>query len=101
MRSKAEYKAAFKIVRRVITNWDPYALIAGGAPANEFDHEAALITARVPNILSAESAATQLSQVFSAQFEPHLFGVEACMAIGTELFEELLSAGIVGTEAEG
>ena len=38
---KATYMRALEVVGSVIHDWDPYGLIAGGAPADEFDSEIA------------------------------------------------------------
>ena len=35
------------LVTRVIAEWDPYALLAGGAPRDEFDAEIASVATQV------------------------------------------------------
>lgn len=37
MKTKKDYKRAQLVVKEVIDSWDPYALHAGGAPADEFN----------------------------------------------------------------
>jgi hypothetical protein len=96
MRSRKDYDAIRAIVRRVIATWNPYGLLSEGAPPDEFDEEVALVTARVPKIASPESAAAHLSDVFSQQFEPETFGVDACCEAGRDLYEQLRKAGYVG-----
>lgn len=96
MRSRQDYDQVHAIVRRVIVALDPYRLLSQGAPPDEFDEEVALVTARVPKIVSPESAAAHLSDVFSQQFEPHLFGIDACREAGRELYEQLRTAGYLG-----
>jgi len=98
MRSRADYDAAFELVRQVVADWDPYCLLAEGAPSDEFGEEIALVVARIPKIESPESAAAHLSEVFSRQFEPELFSIEQCRAPGRSLFERLVAAGYVETE---
>lgn len=94
MRSTADYKAAITAIRSVIAAWDPYALIEGGAPPDEFDSEVARLASRVRRIDSAESAAVQVAEVFSEAFEPSLFELEACREVGMELFKKLSAAGL-------
>lgn len=70
MRSKSDYKRAVRVVREVVHAWDPYRLIAGGAPDDEFDHEIASVVAQIPRIRSARDASHALSRVFSSSFGP-------------------------------
>lgn len=93
LRSRADYDGVRAIVRRVLAAWDPYGLLSGGAPPDEFDAEVALVTARVPKIVSPESAAAHLSGVFSQQFEAERFGIDACREAGRDLYEQLRTAG--------
>ena len=41
MKTKADYKLALQVVGAVVHEWDPYSLLAGGCPADEFDSEIA------------------------------------------------------------
>lgn len=95
MKTRADYDAALAIVREVIANWDPYALIAGGAPPDEFDREVARIVARVPHINSPGQAAYELSAVFSEAFDPAHFALHDCCVVGTTLYERLTNAGFI------
>ncbi len=94
MESKAEYKQAMRMVRSVIATWDPYSLLAGGAPSDEFDHEVAILVTRIGHIDSASSAAKLFAEVFSAQFDS-TFDAGACAAPGERLFQELREAGLL------
>jgi len=95
MNSRRQYDAARCIVRRVIAAWDPYDLLSGGAPPDEFDHEVSLVTARIPRIDSPESAAAHLSNVFTQQFGPESFGIDACREVGRDLYEQLHEADLL------
>jgi hypothetical protein len=70
---KADYKRALQVVGSVIREWDPYGLIAGGAPADEFDSEIAGVAAQVPRIKTEKEAVLALSRVFSSAFEAARF----------------------------
>ena len=39
MRTRGDYERAIRLVREVVHRWDPYGLLAGGCPADEFDRE--------------------------------------------------------------
>lgn len=90
-----DYERALNITRELLREWDPYSLIAGGAPDDEFDAEAAQLVSRIPQIHSATDAAVALSQVFSAAFTPEDFPRHACTSAGTKLFARLSEAGLV------
>jgi hypothetical protein len=45
---KAAYKRALDVVGAVVRDWDPYGLIDGGAPADEFDSEIAAVITQIP-----------------------------------------------------
>ncbi|MEQ1794125.1 MAG: DUF1871 family protein [Nitrospira sp.] len=92
---KQKYKQMFSLVRAVINRWDPYGLLAGGAPEDEFEHETALVVAKVKTIKTETDATVVLSEVFSDAFEPQYFTVEACAQVGRDLFHELKSANVI------
>jgi Domain of unknown function (DUF1871) len=89
------YKQAFDAVRTVIHEWDPYGLIQGGAPADEFDGEIASIVGQIPRIQSCNDANHVLSRVFSSSFEPELFKPEDCRQVGEKLYRALESKGLI------
>jgi hypothetical protein len=91
-----DHKRALEVVGSVIREWDPYSLIAGGAPADEFDSEIASVVAQIPRIKTEEEAALVLSRVFSSAFEAERFTLEDCTEAGKRLFAALLVSGLVG-----
>jgi hypothetical protein len=95
MNAGADYDRALSITRKVLREWDPYSLVAGGAPNDEFDSEAAEIVTLIPQIHSAADAAAALSQVFSEAFSAADFSGDACASAGAKLFARLSEAGLV------
>lgn len=95
MRTRADYDRAFAIVRDAIHAWDPYRLIAGGAPADEWDSEIASVVAQIPRIRSQSDAAHAISRVFSSALEPEGFGPEDCARVGRRLYSSLCEAGLL------
>jgi hypothetical protein len=93
---KAAYKRALQVVGSVVREWDPYSLIAGGAPEDEFDSEIAGVVAQIPRIKTEKEAALALSRVFSSAFEPGPFTPEKCIDAGKKLFAVLSANGFVG-----
>ena len=85
----------FNRVRAVIHRWDPYNLLRGGAPPDEFDSEIRRLVAQVPRIRSDKDAAHAVSRVFSPSFQRTGFTPDDCSAVGRELFSVLAEAGDV------
>ncbi len=93
---KAAYKRALHVVGSVVREWDPYSLIAGGAPPDEFDSEIAGVVAQIPRIKTKKEAVLALSRVFSSAFEAERFTPENCAEAGEKLFAALSENGFVG-----
>lgn len=92
---KRHYQELFALVAAVIREWDPYSLLAGGAPSDEFDAEIASVTAQVSRIGSPTDAAHVISRVFSSSFEAERFSPEVCRAVGETLYLKLRDQGVV------
>ena len=90
---KKRYQELVALVAGVINEWDPYGLLEGGAPDDEFDSEVLLIVAQVSQITSPGDAAQVISRIFSSQFEPYQFTPDACALVGKRLFAKLKSRG--------
>ena len=95
LKTKTDYVLACRVVKTVIDEWDPYALLAQGAPADEFNREVAALVPHIRHIRGIEDAAQAVSHVFSAAFEAQDFGVEACRPVGSRLFDALVTAGFL------
>ncbi len=87
------YQKAMAVTAAVINEWDPYSLISGGAPKDEFAGEVSRIAAKANEVNTPEALALAISEVFSASLEPEPFTVEACLPVATRLFEDLLTSG--------
>ncbi len=86
----------FAVVRDVIHEWDPYLLLAGGAPNDEFDSEIRSIVKQIPRIGSANDAAGAVSRVFMSAFSNDArFSTENCAAVGAKLYAALEENGLV------
>ena len=96
MKTRGDYDKALVVVGAFVRSWDPYCLLAEGAPTDEFDAEIAKLVTHVPRISDPSSAADAISSVFSASFEAELFTPMQCAAQGEELFLRLSAAGLVG-----
>ncbi len=95
MQTRDDYDLALQVVGSVIRAWDPYCLLAEGAPDDEFDDQIAKIATYIPHIASPFDAAKAISVVFSAGFGADSFSPEDCADPGTKLFAKLSAAGLV------
>ncbi len=94
MPTQSQIDLAILICRNVINTWDPYDLIAGGVPNDEFGFEIAAIVGQLDRIKSRNDTVHVLSRVFSSAFEPELFDADSCSDVGIILFDKLLHAKI-------
>jgi hypothetical protein len=98
MKNRESYEAALAVVKSVVHEWDPYGLLASGAPLDEFDAEIARVTTHLPRIHTAQDAVRALSAVFSDAFDADAFGPETCASPAKLLFTRLKDAGLLGHE---
>lgn len=92
---RARYRQIRDVTATVIKSWDPYGLLNGGAPGDEFDQEIAALVAQIPRIHSAEDAAHAVSRIFAASFEAHLFTPGTCSDVGKKLYAALTEQGLI------
>jgi Domain of unknown function (DUF1871) len=97
MRTRPEYDAAMDAVGAVINAWDPYSLLAGGAPSDEFEAKIATLVTRIPRLHSPADAARQISEVFSAAFELERFTIADCSDVGGQLYDRLRASGLLSS----
>lgn len=95
LQTKVDYKKAFTVVRDVINSWDPYNLVGGGAPSDEWESEVAKIVAQIPRIRSRTDAAHAISRTFSSSLQHEGFGPELCAEVGSQMYAALVEAGIL------
>jgi hypothetical protein len=94
MKTRHDYKVALDTVGAVVRAWDPYNLLAGGAPQDEFDGELAKLATHIPHIHSAADATQAVSIVFSKAFGSE-FAPVSCAEVGEKLFNALAEAGLL------
>ena len=96
MKHRRDYEKAIEIIGGIIRAWDPYCLIAEGAPSDEFDGEIAKITAKVPSFRSSSDVARAISEVFLASFGPkEQFSPLDCAEPAEHIFLELGRANLL------
>jgi hypothetical protein len=92
--TKTDYENAVLAVREVIHAWDPYSLLAGGAPSDEFDGEIEKLVAKIRTISSEKDASESVKEVFNG-----LLGEESSNEeyelIGKRLFGNLVKKGVL------
>ena len=96
MNTGKHHKRAQRVVKEIIDAWDPYALLRGGAPDDEFDSEINEIVRQLPHIRSEDDAIHVISMVMSSAFEAKDFTPDKCNAIGKEAFTRCKEEGLIG-----
>ena len=89
------HEAALAIVGAIVREWDPYGLLARGAPRDEFDSEIGRIAAQIHRISSALEASEVIARVFGAAFDADAFTPTSCTVPGQKLFLGLSEAGLL------
>jgi len=91
--NKKDFKKCIEIVRESIHRIDPYCLLDGGSPDDEFDSEISSIVSQLDRSGSgrdvAHSIARVLNSSFSESHRPEEFEVE-----GNMIFEALVKNGL-------
>ena len=86
---RKKYERMWVITAEIIRKWDPYNLLAGGAPADELDHEIASLVAEIPRMKLAADAVNAVSRIFGSNFESSPLPLESCEGVGNKLFAAL------------
>jgi len=86
---KHDYQEIVRIVIQALNEWDPYELIEGGAPENEFTEEATRIAANIKKIETPTELANVISDVFSRSFDSDVFSVAECLPVASRIFSDL------------
>lgn len=75
-------------LRELISAWDPYALLSGGAPQDEFDSEIAQIHRALigGRMHSAEQLADYIAMVFRASFGEGSWTSSNCMEVAGRIW---------------
>jgi hypothetical protein len=95
MQTRAQYDQTFQLVREVIASWDPYSLIAGGAPPDEFDDEVARLVARLRGATSSTDVAEAVLRIFGEAFGESGFDVGSCSEVGQQIYSRISAAGLL------
>jgi hypothetical protein len=96
MKTRSDYDAALNVVASVINAWDPYSLIEGGSPSDEFEAEVAALVPRIRHMHSEGDAAREIATVFVKAFDS-TFTPEACGRVGAQLYSRLQEADLLAT----
>jgi len=94
MKTRSDYDAALDIVASVINAWDPYSLLEGGSPSDEFEAEIAALVPRIRHIHSEGDASREIATVFAKAFDT-TFTPGTCAKVGAQLYSRLQEASLL------
>jgi hypothetical protein len=92
---RVKYQEIWDITADVIRKWDPYNLLAGGAPRDEWDSEISSVVAQISRIHSPSDAAAAIARIFGSSLERSNFTPASCSEVGGELYARLKERGFV------
>ncbi len=92
--TKQDYKIGLEIVREEIHRIDPYSLLEGGCPEDEFDSEIASIANQLTRCKSGKDVAHAITRVLNSSFgEKHK--PSEFEDAGTAIFEKLHAKDLI------
>lgn len=77
------------IVREEIQKWDPYGLLAGGCPRDEFESEVASIAAKINEKMTLTDLTELISDVFMQAFDDSSFSFNHCKEVAEKIYQRL------------
>ena len=80
----------FLVVKKHIDQMDYYALLAGGAPSDEFDGESRKISTRIHPEQTVQEIAKIIAEVFNTSFDEH-DNVAVFLHVAEQIKKELVS----------
>jgi hypothetical protein len=95
VQTREQYDQAVAICRNAIAQWDPLALLSGGAPADEYDFEVSSLVPKLRGAGTASDVALVISQVFGYGFGETPLDPDDCAKVGTAIYLRLRSAGLL------
>jgi uncharacterized protein DUF1871 len=84
------------ICRDAVAQWDPFSLLAGGAPADEYDLEISSLMPKLRNARSSSDVASAIAEVFGASFGASI-GPDECANVAAGIYARLDSAGFLSS----
>jgi hypothetical protein len=93
---KKKYNELMETVGAAIKKLDPYGLIAGGAPSNEFDSEVAKISTEALKPTSVRDFASFIAEVLNESFGKG-FSTDSCLPVAKEIRSELKQKGLLSS----
>ena len=95
MKTREEYDDAFRVVRAAIASWDPYGMLGGGAPKDEWDHEIARLLPRIQNAATPANVAHEIVVAFGESAGRTPISRKECDEVATGIFLRLKTAGLL------
>lgn len=81
-------KKPFKIVKKIVDEWDPMKLLAMECPDDEYHPEIEKITALLPEVKNVEELADKINQIFTFAFDKTMIH-EECMKVAERILKSL------------
>lgn len=94
---KKKYGEVIEVVTASIGKLDPYALLANGAPLDEFGPEIARIATRAIDDSTTPEFAAFISNVLNDSLEGN-YTTQDCLAVAEEIRAELKRRGLMGPD---
>jgi hypothetical protein len=94
VRTREQYDQALTICRNAVAQWDPFSLLAAGAPTDEYDLEISSLVPKLRNARTPSDIAIAIAEVFGSTFGAAVVPDE-CAIVAAEIYARLDSAGLL------
>jgi len=95
MKTRKEYDDAFRIVRAAVASWDPFGILGGGAPEDEWDQEIARLLPRIQRAITSADVAREIAVAFGDSIGGTPISAKEVDDVATGIFLRLKTAGLL------
>jgi hypothetical protein len=95
VRTRGQYDQALAICRDAIAHWDPFALLAGGAPPDEYNAEVSSLVPKLSGARSGDDVARAIEEVFGSGFGRDQVYPGNCAKVAAIVYAQLKAAGLL------
>ncbi|MGG3891214.1 DUF1871 family protein [Metabacillus fastidiosus] len=88
---KDKYNETFKVVEKIVNEWDPVDLLAIDCPDDEYEFEIQRIVSATLAVNNAEELAGKINEILYKAFEEDFKKSKDCLAIADKILKMLLN----------
>jgi hypothetical protein len=95
MKTREEYEEGIRILRTAVASWDPFGLLGGGAPEDEWDEEIASLLPKIQRAKTPADVAREIAVVFGGGIGGTSISIKETSDVAANIFLRLKTAGLL------